>query len=385
MHICHVITRLIIGGAQENTVLTCKGLVERGHRVILLAGPETGPEGSLWEAVRQSGANVVAVSSMRRAVRPWHDIAAYQELAQWFRKLQPDLVHTHSSKAGILGRAAAFRAGVPVIVHTIHGMSFNRTQPSLVRKSYQILERRAARVTDKIVTVADAMMEQAVFARLAPREKFRTIRSGLDVNLFGPNTETRHAVRASWGVREDEVVVGTVARLFENKGYEDILAAMPRAVERNPKLRFVWVGDGPHRETYRRQLERLGLQRCVTMTGLVGPGEVARLMTGFDVLVHASRWEGLPRAVVQALLTEVPCISFDNDGAPEVVLPEETGLLVPLGDTAGLADAIVRLADDPAVRRRMGATGRRRCVDEFDWHKMVEKLEELYINLLSKS
>lgn len=384
MHICHIITRLIIGGAQENTVLSCKGLVERGHRVTLMAGPETGPEGSLWDAARQSGAELIPIETMRRAVRFQDDIRAYRALMQQFRSLRPDIVHTHSSKAGILGRAAANKAAVPVIVHTIHGMSFNRTQAWPVRQTYRFLERRAARKTDKIVAVADAMIEQAVDAGIAPRGKFTTIRSGLEVARFAPNPETRKLVRAEWGVSDEHVLVGTVARLFTNKGYEEILAAMPWAVQRNPRLHFVWVGDGAFREKYSGEVERLGLRSRVHMTGLVPPADVARLMTGFDMLVHASRWEGLPRAVVQALLTEVPCISFDNDGAPEVVIPEQTGLLVPLGDSAQLAEAIVRLASDESLRRRLGACGRTRCLDAFDWRNMVEQLDALYAGLIQE-
>jgi|CXWL01.1.fsa_nt_gi glycosyltransferase involved in cell wall biosynthesis len=382
MKICHVITRLIIGGAQENTVLSCRGLAARGHDVTLIAGPETGPEGSLWQLARESGANAIELESMRRAVRPLADFRAYRELIACFKDLKPDVVHTHSSKAGILGRAAAAKAGVPVIVHTIHGMSFNRTQPWLTRTAYRLLERRAARYTDKIVTVADAMIEQAVAAGIGLRDQMVTIRSGLEVARFAPNEQSRKAVRAAWGVADDEIVVGTIARLFANKGYEAIMAAMPLALKRAPGLRFVWVGDGAHRERYERELQNMNLRDRVIMVGLVPPGEVAGLLTGFDLLVHASRWEGLPRAVVQALLAEVPAISFDNDGAPEVVLPDRTGLLAPLGDVQALSDAIVRLAGQGTLRRELGRNGRRHCLMEFDASRMVDRLDSLYRDLL---
>jgi len=381
MKICHIITRLIIGGAQENTVLSCRGLAGKGHDVTLIAGPETGPEGSLWDAAHSSRARIISLPALRRAIRPLDDVHAYYHLIDHFRSIAPDVVHTHSSKAGILGRAAAARAGVPLIVHTIHGMSFNRTQSWPVRAVYRALEQEAAAVTDKIVTVADALIDQAVACGLAPRNQFITIRSGLEVDCFAPNPEMRRHVRAEWGVSEGEVVVGTVARLFENKGYEDIIAAMPEAARLDSRLRFVWVGDGAHREKYRRELLRLGLLDRVRMVGLVPPAEVARLMNGFDFLVHASRWEGLPRAVVQALLTGVPCVSYDNDGAPEVVIPNETGLLVPLGDIALLSDSMIRLAGDQQWRRHLGFRGRERCLHEFDWRVMVEKLESLYFSL----
>ncbi|HNQ24476.1 MAG TPA: glycosyltransferase family 4 protein [Phycisphaerae bacterium] len=383
MRICQVITRLIIGGAQENTVLTCRGLVERGHHVTLVAGPETGPEGSLWDAAGRSGAELVKLDSLRRAVRPALDWRALRDLAALFRDRRPDVVHTHSSKAGILARWAAHRAGVPVIVHTIHGMSFNRTQSAPVQALYRLLERRAARVSAALVTVADAMIEQSLAAGLAPRERFVTVRSGMETDVFSPDPAGRAALRRQWGIAPDEVVVGTVARLFENKGYDEIIAAMPAAVARAPRMKFVWVGDGKHRTRYERRLTQLGLRERVHLVGLVRPDEIPGYLRGFDLLVHASRWEGLPRAVVQALLTEVPAVSFDNDGAPEAVVPEETGILVPYGDTKGLAEGIVHLAEDAELRQRLGRQGRRRCLAEFDWRRMVEQLEALYVRLAS--
>lgn len=378
MHICHIITRLIVGGAQENTILTCRGLAEHGHRVTLIAGVETGPEGSLWPEARAIGCELVKVGALRRSVRPLADWSAVRELTRLLARLRPDVVHTHSSKAGILGRMAAARAGVPVIVHTIHGMSYNRTQPSAMRLLYRTLERRAASHTTAFVSVADAMTDQAVAGGIAPRDRFVTIRSGMETADFAPNPELRAHHRKRWGVGDDEIVVGTVARLFKHKGYEEILAAMPRAVASEPRLKFVWIGGGSKRASYERRLEAIGLRDRVHMTGLISPKEIAGHLNGFDILLHASRWEGLPRAVVQALLTEIPVVSFDNDGAPDVVIPDETGLLVPLGDIDGLTDAVLALAADPAARLNFGQSGRRRCLDAFDWRGMVTSLDALY-------
>ncbi|MCP4591334.1 MAG: glycosyltransferase family 4 protein [bacterium] len=383
MRICQIITRLIVGGAQENTLLTCEGLVARGHEVTLVAGPETGPEGSLWLRAERGGYELVRLDSLRRNVQPVHDLRCLAELRRLLRAGRFDVVHTHSSKAGILGRWAAAQAGIPRIVHTIHGMSFNRTQSAPVRWVYRLLERHAGRRTHALVSVADAMTAQAVAAGIAPADKFCTIRSGMETAGFAPDEATRAAVRAEWGVGADEVLVGTVARLFTNKGYEDLLAALPRVARECPNARFVWVGDGANRADYMREMEGLGLSDRLHLTGLVPPDEVPRLMKGFDVLVHASRWEGLPRCVVQALLTEVPVVSYDNDGAPEVVVADQTGELVRLGDTAGLAEGIIRLAGDPTRRHRLGAEGRRRCLSEFDHQRMVDQLEALYARLSS--
>jgi len=382
MHICHVITRLIIGGAQENTLLTCRGLVERGHRVTLVAGPETGPEGSLWPQASEIGCDLVRLEAMHRAVRPLQDGRARRELYHLFERIEPDVVHPHSSKAGILGRSAAARARVPAIVHTIHGMSFNRTQPRVVRSFYRFLERWAARHTTAFVSVADAMTDQAVAAGIAPRERFVTVRSGIQTDRFAPRLDLRERFRREWGVSDDQIVVGTIARLFENKGYEDIIAAMPTAVRHHSGLKFVWIGDGAYRTRYARTLEAIGLRDRVQFLGLMKPDDVAGCIAGFDMLLHASRWEGLPRAVVQGLLTGIPAVSYDNDGAPEVVIPGETGILVPLGEAQELAEAIAALAADPELRGKLGERGRSRCVELFDWRRMVTKLEALYLALL---
>ena len=381
MNVAHIITRLIIGGAQENTILTCRGLVERGHRVTLIAGPETGAEGSLWEQAKASGCDLVRLDPLRRAIHPVHDLRAFHRLEELLRDMRTDVVHTHSSKAGIIGRTAAAKAGVPVVVHTIHGMSFNRTQSAVAQAVYRALERYAARYTTGFIAVADSMIDQAVAAGLGARHRFVTIRSGLDTGLFAPRAERRREHRARWGVSDADVVVGTIARLFANKGYDEIIAAMPLIAARSPAVRFVWIGDGRDRGAYERMVERIGLRECVTLLGLLNPAEVAEAINGFDIILHASRWEGLPRAIVQGLLTEVPAVSFDNDGAPEVVIDGQTGRLVPYGDIQALADAVSDLACDAPLRRKLGARGRDVCLRDFDWHVMVDRIEEYYQQL----
>ncbi len=381
MRICHIITRMIIGGAQENTLLSCVGLHELGHEVTLVTGPETGPEGNLLERAGTHGFAVEIVPHLRRAVNPLGDWKALRELTRLLVALKPDVVHTHSSKAGILGRVAARRAGVPHIVHTVHGMSFNRTQPVWNRALYRGLERYCARFTDRLVCVADAMARQTVDAGIASADKCTTVYSGIQTDWFAPGRWERSELLGEWHFDDDAIVVGTVARLFTNKGYEQLIPAIARAVGKQPRLRFVWVGDGRCRPDYERQLRELGLGDHVHMTGLVAPDEVARLVAGMDFVVHASQWEGLPRIAAQALLMERPVISFAIDGAPEVVIPDETGLLVELNDIAGLADAIVALADNPQRRAAMGRAGRQRCLRQFDYRVMVDALERLYNEL----
>ena len=378
MRIAHVITRLIIGGAQENTLLICAGLAEAGHDVTLIAGTQTGPEGSLWSEAVRMGVRTIEFPPLVRQVAPLTDWSCARELAALFRREQFDVVHTHSSKAGILGRWAAHKAGTPLVVHTIHGMSFNRTQTPPVRWFYRSLERRAAPWTDAFISVADAMTAQAVAAGIAPAERFTTIYSGMRVDDFHADPDLRTMNRAVWKLEPDQIVIGTVARLFRNKGYEHILAALPRIVERCPRARFVWVGDGRDRGRYQATLAKLGRTGRVRFEGLVPPARIPQLLAGFDILLHASLWEGLPRAAVQALLTEVPVVCFALDGASEVVETGVTGTCVRPGDTAGLADAVIELANDADRRAALGREGRRRCLERFDYRRMVRDIAALY-------
>jgi glycosyltransferase involved in cell wall biosynthesis len=381
MKLCHVITRLIVGGAQENTLLTCEGLAARGYEVTLIAGPTAGPEGSLVDRARRGGYRYVEVPSLVRAISPINDAAAVVDLRAAYRELAPDIVHTHSSKAGIVGRLAAAEAGVPRIVHTIHGLSFNRTQPIWLQAAFAELERVCAARTHRFVSVADAMTRAALAAGIGTPDQYVTIYSGMEVERFDPTRLDRSAARRALNLPDDAIVVATVARLFRNKGYEQLIPAMSMAVQREPRLRFLWIGDGAQRGEYERELTRRGLRERTTLTGLVEPEKLPQVLCAADLLVHASLWEGLPRAVVQALLLEIPAIGFDLDGAPEVIRMNVTGLLVPPEDTEALADAIVALAADPRRRRELGGAGRAAVIERFDHRRMVTDIASMYFSL----
>ncbi|MEJ7637650.1 MAG: glycosyltransferase family 4 protein [Singulisphaera sp.] len=382
MRILHVITRLIIGGAQENTVLTVAGLHHRhGDDVTLITGPAEGPEGDLFEQSSRLGLKVELIPELVRTVRPSTDARAYRQLRATIRRLSPDVVHTHSSKAGIVGRAAAWHENVPAVVHTIHGLPFGPSESRGRNRFYVALERWAARRCHAIVSVCDAMTEQALEAGVGRPEQFLTVYSGMDADAFMNPPRPRDEVRRELGLADDEVAFGTVARLFERKGHDDILAAAPRVLAANPKVHFVFIGDGISRDRLVADIERMGLTKAFHFVGLVPPDRIPELLGAMDAVVHPSLREGLARVLPQALLVGRPVISYDVDGAREVVLPE-TGILLPPRDVEGLGAAILRLAADAPLRRALGGEGRRRFAHRFRHETMTSQLRSLYERLL---
>src|SRR5215213_9390082 len=354
MRIVHIITRLILGGAQENTLLTVEDLHHRhGDDVTLITGPAEGPEGDLFDRAEALGLKVKVMRELVRAIRPATDYRAYRRLRQAIRRLQPQVVHTHSSKAGISGRAAAWHERVPAVVHTVHGLPFGPSESPWKNRLYVALERSAARRCHAIVSVCDAMTEQSLAAGVGRPEQYQTVYSGMDVESFLTPPRPRDEVRRELGLADDEVAFGTVARLFERKGHDDILAAAPAVLAANPKVRFVFIGDGILRDRIVADAERRGVRHALRLTGLVPPDRIPELLGALDAVVHPSLREGLARVLPQALLVGRPAISYDVDGAREVVRPE-TGILLRPRDVAGLTAAIIRLAADPGLREALG-------------------------------
>lgn len=352
-------------------MLTCEGLhADPRFDVRLITGPAIGPEGELLARARGEGYEVVVLDAMRRAIHPWRDLVSLWKLWRLFRRRAPDIVHTHSSKAGILGRIAARLAGVPVVIHTIHGLPFHEYQPAVARMFYRFLERRCAALTDRIICVGEAMKEKALAAKLGRPEDIDVVYSGIEIDQFsdGPST-----VRAMHAFAVDDVVIGTVSRLAPLKGHADLLEAVKPLQEKDPKVRLLLVGDGE----LRQDVERAAGARAV-FAGMVTPDRIPEYLRAMDIVVHPSLREGLPRAVVQALLCGRPVIAVDCDGAREVVIEGETGSLVPPGSVPELTRALERMLALPDRGRALGQEGRRRFAGRFDHRVMVDRLAALY-------
>ncbi len=391
MKIVHIITRLIVGGAQENTLITCRLLAQRGHDVTLITGPSLGPEGQLVEKTKNQGYKVIVADKIIRPISPYHDFVSYYQLKKILNEIQPDIVHTHSAKAGILGRFAAYNLkgvwspNLPAVVHTIHGLAFHSYQSELINRFYIIVEKAAAKKTDFFISVADAMTGQMLFDGIGSPEKFITAYSAIDEDIFlqSPTPQQKQQFRQKYGIPQDAVVIITVARLFMLKGHDYIIESAQELSKRFNNAVWLFVGDGNLSEDYKQDVQSIGLTDKIKFTGLLQPDEVPLAIHSSDILVHCSLREGLARALPQAMLCGKPVISFDIDGAKEVV-NSNTGRLIEPQNIQQLINASAELIGDQELRNKLGMAGRESVKEKFSPQRMVDTIEQVYKNLLER-
>lgn len=384
LRVHHVITRLIVGGAQENTIDSVLGLARRPEfRLRLISGPTEGPEGSLVHLLDSIPGTLTVLPSLVRPVHPPRDLAAYLGLRNLFLREAPDIVHTHSGKAGILGRLAARAAGVPLILHTIHGPSFGPFQGAIANHCFTTAERLASRCTDHFVVVANAMASQYRKAGIGSPESFTRVFSGFNLDPF-LDARPDPILARHLGIEPGDFVVGKIARLFELKGHEDLLRALPELVLRIPNIKLLFVGDGPWRSRFEAMARASGHGCRVRFAGLVPPTRIPDYLALMDALVHLSRREGLPRVLPQALAAGKPVIAYDCDGAGEVCIDGETGFLLFPGDLNSLVNRLGQLADAPELALQLAGEGRRRVCQDFPTHRMVGDLADLYLRLATR-
>ena len=385
MRVSHVITRLIVGGAQENTVATVLGLQGKApFETDLISGPTAGVEGSLERCFQDAPELLKICPSLVRPVRPVQDFSALFQLRRIFRAERPVVVHTHSGKAGIVGRWAAALEKTPIIIHTIHGPSFGPWQGFVPNLLFRSVEKQAARVTTHFVAVANAMIEQYLGAGIGRPENYTRIFSGFPLEPF-LEAKKDAATRARYGISPDDLVIGKIARLFELKGHDDLFAIAPEFVRKFPKARFLIVGGGPWEQRFKNMARDLGVERNFVFTGLVPPGAIPELAGIMDVVAHLSAREGLPRALSQALAAGKPVIAYDADGAREVCLEGKTGFLIKQGNREQLLQRMGKLASDAGLRAAFGAAGQHLVRESFSVEGMVRSIYDLYEKLLRQA
>lgn len=390
IRVLHPITRLIIGGAQENTMLTAQLMnhtppYQGRYQVDVVSGPQTGAEGSLIGEVQARKVNLTILPELLREISPVNDFKAMVKLRAMMRgkdgKPAYDIVHTHSSKAGVLGRLAAKWAGVPIIVHTVHGWSFHDKMSPRKKAMYVLLEKMGDAVGDAMIVVSPNDIEKGLAEGISQRERYTLIRSGIEMERFGHPQVSRTEMRRQLGLPDDALVVGSVTRLSTQKAPLDLVATFGKIYRARPGVYFVIVGDGSLRAEVEAALRQEGIYERTILTGL--RRDVPELMATFDIFVLTSLWEGLPRVLPQAMATGLPIVCTQADGSAEAVTEGINGYLVERGNTTGMAARVISLLNDEELRLRMGEAGRQHA-PEFSVTTMVAEIDRLYTRLLQQ-
>ncbi len=384
IRVLHIITRMIVGGAQENTLLSVVGLdAMPEYEVTLLSGIDKGREGELLSQARET-TRLIVLPEMGRSINPFSDLIAFWKLYKLIRMGRYHIVHTHSSKAGVLGRLAAWLAGTPLIVHTLHSLVFHDYQPWIVNRSWWLAKKICAPFTDFFISVSSVISEKAIAAGIAKPEKFCTIYSGMELDWFLNAQFDADKVKQEFGIPLDSPVVGKIARLFPLKGHDQLMDAAPEIVKRIPNVRFFLIGDGILLEQLQERARQNGILDNFVFAGLIDRTRIPEMISAMDVVVHTSLREGLARVLPQSLAMGKPCVSFDIDGAREVVINDKTGYLVEAFDSIGLANGVARLLENEELRKQLGENGRRHVDPNFRTEKMVADISEVYQMLLKQ-
>jgi glycosyltransferase involved in cell wall biosynthesis len=369
--IVHVITSSQpFGGAQRNTLLSVKGLQQDGYDVELICGPG----GQLIDEAQTIGIPVHVMENLVRPLVPFKDTRAFFQLYRLFRSKRYHVVHTHSVKAGLLGRMAAWLAGIPVIIHTIHGVPFV-IGSDLQSRIYLIYERLVGYVTKKVVCVGEVLRQEVLDWKVRLDQKLVTIYSGIEFSSYVPQRPA-FEIKEQLGIEGCWPIVGSVGRLTECKAQHYLIEAVGLLTAKYPHLKLLFVGEGELRPFLDRRVQELGLEQHVLLLG--EKDCVADYLNIFDVYVMSSVFEGVGRALTEAMYWGLPIVATPVYGVKEVILHEDTGLLAAPRDPQALAVAMDRLFSDPVLAKRLGSNAKRKAEDLMGGDRMIADLERLY-------
>jgi glycosyltransferase involved in cell wall biosynthesis len=377
--VLHIITRLDKGGSADNTLISVLGLNKEVFKVDLISGRTNFPSPKLTQLKEQNLIQYKEIGQLVRAIHPFKDISALSKLYKNIKKGRYDIVHTHSSKAGLLGRLAARRAGVKHIIHTPHGHIFYGYYGRCLSFMFIILERWAARYTEKIITLTNAGIEEHVRYKIAPADKFITIHSGLELGSLQPS-DTKNDVAKEFNIDKSDKLVGTVARLVPIKGHEFLVKAAPLVLQYYPDTTFLLIGDGPLRKKLENLAQQLNVSNKIIFCGM--REDVPRLLNAIDIFVLPSLNEGMGRVLIEAMALAKPIVATRVGGVPDVIEDGSSGLLVPSANPDSLADAICTIMKNPSLAARLASHAVIRS-QKFSHTDMIRQLENLYKGVMS--
>jgi glycosyltransferase involved in cell wall biosynthesis len=383
IRVVRVIARLNMGGPALHVTYLARGLAERGYETTLVAGDVGRGEESMAFVAERAGVEVVPLPGLSRELSPVRDAVAAWRVARIIRRVRPDVVHTHTAKAGAIGRIAALLAGPgrrPVVVHTFHGHVLRGYFGTAGTLMFRAIETALARATDRLVAVSPEVRDELVGLRVAPRWKFSVVRLGIEleprVRFDGDATE----VRRRHGIAAEKFVVGWFGRMTAVKRTDDLLTMLAGLRERGVDALLLFVGDGDDRDRLEQRAHDLGLARSCLFVGY--QENVAPWYAICDAVVLTSASEGTPVTIIEALAAGRPVVATKVGGVPDVVDEGETGFLVRPRDTHALAERLEILARDPQRRAAMGATGRERMLERYAVERLIDDIDTLYRELL---
>lgn len=384
MKVLRVIARLNMGGPALHVAYLTAGLRDRGYDTTLVAGTLARGEDSMGFVADELGVDVVRIEELGREISPFRDLLATVRLARVIRRERPRILHTHTAKAGAVGRLAALLAGParpPVIVHTFHGHVLRGYFGPVRTRFFLALERWLAAHTTALIAVGPQVRDDLVALGVAPPERFVVVRLGIELEeRVRPQDDGRAETRRYLGVPDGRFVVGWVGRMTAVKRTDDVLEAFRLLREQGIDACLCLVGDGPDRERLERRAAELGVIRDTLFLGY--QEDVAPYYAAFDALVLPSANEGTPVSVIEALAAETPVVATRVGGVPDVVREGEEGFLVDAGDTGELAERLARLARDAKLRRRLGESGRERVLTRYAVDRLLDDIDRLYRELL---
>ena len=379
--VAHIIARMITGGADENTLFTVQGLNKDRYEVDLIMGEEF--DESIFDKVKNNNFDIIQIKGLKWKLNFLHDPIVLIKLIKLMRKNHYDIVHTHTTKAGILGRIAGRIAGVPVIVHGLHGSTFEAFDSWLLNWLLFLFERLTGRFTDAYISVSGVLSEKYVERRIGKKENYHTVYSGMQLETF-------YGVRGKidcgkkqreLGISVEDFIIGNVARLETRKGHKFLIDAFKNVVEKqkNSHVKLLIIGEGNKREYLESYVHELNLENKVIFTGY--REDVEELMAMMDIFVLTSLREGLPRVLVQAAAVGIPSVAFNVDGVPEIIRDDYNGFLVRVGDVEQLAKRIIQYIDHKELLVLHGKNGRELIKGKWSIEDMVEKIDEIYQKL----
>jgi glycosyltransferase involved in cell wall biosynthesis len=382
--VLRVIARLNMGGPALHVAYLSAGLRKRGYDTTLVAGSLARGEDSMAFVAEELEVDVVRIDELGREISPLRDLIATLRLARLIRRERPEILHTHTAKAGTVGRMAALLTGSrrpPIVVHTFHGHVLRGYFGPVRSILFRLLERWLAARTTALIAVSPQVRDDLVRLRVAPRERFGVIRLGIELDeRIGAERDGRPETRRYLGIPEGRFAVGWIGRMTAVKRTDDVLVAFRELRDAGVEACLCMVGDGPDRAQLERRAHELAIVRDTLFLGY--QEEVAQFYAAFDALVLPSSNEGTPVSAIEALAAGRPVVATRVGGVPDVVRDGEDGFLVDAGATAQLADRLARLARDPELRNRMGEAGRKRVLPRYAVDRLVDDVDRLYQALL---